>query len=194
MLNTKSVLAAALALAAVAAAAAATGTRDAFGDGDEGYAAQPDPCPAEYPARNKRSGRCCERPRSAVCQPGRRWTNVQVKRFGDYADAGGGDVPFGVVACASYMAEPRGAAWAAMNPNAFGLGNALPCGALLRVTNRATRASVDVVVVDRMGDSTSGLDLDDQAFYAIDTDGAGVRDGAMRVDVVMLAAGARSVS
>ncbi len=60
------------------------------------------------------------------------------------------------------------------------------CGKCLRVTNRATGASVVARAVDSGGCSDAdgtGLDLDPCAFNAIDTDGAGVRDGHMRVDV-----------
>ena len=60
------------------------------------------------------------------------------------------------------------------------------CGKCLRVTSRRTGASVLVRAVDNGGCSDvdgTGLDLDPCAFNAIDTDGQGVRDGNMRVDV-----------
>lgn len=60
------------------------------------------------------------------------------------------------------------------------------CGKCYKVTNRRTGASIIARAVDQGGctdaDGT-GLDLDPCAFNAIDTDGRGVADGNMRVDV-----------
>lgn len=60
------------------------------------------------------------------------------------------------------------------------------CGKCLKVTNQRTGAFVTARAVDNGGCSDTdgtGLDLDPCAFNAIDTDGAGLRDGHMRVRV-----------
>lgn len=67
------------------------------------------------------------------------------------------------------------------------------CGACLRVSNERTGASVIARAVDNGGCSDTdgtGLDLDPCAFNAIDTDGAGLRDGHMRVRVQEVPCGA----
>lgn len=55
------------------------------------------------------------------------------------------------------------------------------CGRCIRITNLATGASVEATVVDKCG--TGGMDADPAAFNAIDTNGAGLRDGRMNVAV-----------
>lgn len=61
------------------------------------------------------------------------------------------------------------------------------CGKCLRVKNRATGAAIIVRVADSggcSGGAKDGLDLDSAcAFNAIDTNGHGVRDGHLMVDV-----------
>lgn len=60
------------------------------------------------------------------------------------------------------------------------------CGKCLRITNRRTGASVVVRAVDDGGCSDAdgtGIDMDPCGFNAIDTDGQGVRDGNLRIDV-----------
>lgn len=67
------------------------------------------------------------------------------------------------------------------------------CGKCFRITNRRTGASVVSRAVDFGGCSDkdgTGLDLDPCVFNAIDTDGQGVADGNMRVDVVEVECGA----
>lgn len=67
------------------------------------------------------------------------------------------------------------------------------CGTCMRVTNGATGASVIARAVDFggcSGGAAGGLDLDPCAFNAIDTDGRGVRDGNLTVDVQQVECGA----
>jgi hypothetical protein len=67
------------------------------------------------------------------------------------------------------------------------------CGKCLRVTNRATRASIVARAVDFGGCSDvdgTGLDLDPCAFNALDTDKRGYADGSLRVDVQEVECGA----
>lgn len=67
------------------------------------------------------------------------------------------------------------------------------CGKCLKITNARTGASVIARAVDNGGCSDAdgtGLDLDPCAFNAIDTDGQGLRDGNMRVNVQEVTCGA----
>ena len=60
------------------------------------------------------------------------------------------------------------------------------CGKCFKITNRATGASIIGRAVDYGGCSDTdgtGIDFDPCGYDSIDTDGAGVRDGNMRVDI-----------
>lgn len=94
----------------------------------------------------------------------------------------------GSTACADRLRGARGlrslpwTAWC----RAFRPGD---CGKCLAVKNRRTGASVVVRIVDHGGCSDTdgtGMDLDQAAFGAIDSDGRGYADGFMRVDVAQV--------
>ena len=103
----------------------------------------------------------------------KKWTGIQLNRFGDYAAYGqGGKSAMKTVACTGVPGNYDGL-WTAMNTSKFGL-TTLPCGTKLRVT--AGAKSVDVVVAD--GGGSEGLDLDDRAYKALFSTGDGLRPGA----------------
>ena len=112
---------------------------------------------------------------TAAAPSTKKWTDIQLNRFGDYAAYGQGSNWKGAmktVACTGVPGNYDGF-WTAMNTSKFGYAK-LPCGAKLRVT--AGSKSVNVVVAD--GGGSEGLDLDDRAYKTLFSTGDGLRPGA----------------
>ena len=111
---------------------------------------------------------------TAAAPSPKKWTDIQLNRFGDYAAYGQGSNwgAMKIVACTGVPGNYDGF-WTAMNTSKFGYAK-LPCGAKLRVT--AGSKSVNVVVAD--GGGSEGLDLDDRAYKTLFSTGDGLRPGA----------------
>jgi len=131
------------------------------------------PGPAQGPAATTAATTATTNRKLISSASGKKWTGIQLNRFGDYAAYGqGGKSAMKTVACTGLPGKYDGF-WTAMNTSKFGF-TALPCGTKLRVT--AGGKSVDVVVAD--GGGSEGLDLDDRAYKTLFSTGDGLRPGA----------------
>lgn len=113
---------------------------------------------------------------AAATGGGKKWTDIQLNRFGDYALYGQGSnwkTAMKTVTCTGVPGNYDGF-WTAMNVSKFGL-TTVPCGTKLKVT--AGGKSVNVVVAD--GGGSEGLDLDDRAYKTLFSSGDGLRPGGI---------------